>query len=79
MAAATVPEYKTSSPRFAPSLTPETTDIVFGIKETRDRQVNAVRRRARHKIDPGLNLGDAQRHIERQRVAGAGCDCVPAP
>ena len=45
-------------------------------KQTRDRQVHAVGRRALHEVDIGFGLADAQRHFERERVARAAAIAV---
>ena len=77
IAAATVPEYSTSSPRFAPSLMPETTMSCSSSNRPGDREVHAVRRRAVDDVVLALaELEDAQRHVERQRVAGAAAVAV---
>ena len=76
MAAATVPEYSTSSPRLGPSLMPETTMSILEVEEPGDREVHAVGGRAGHEVHARLGFEHAQRHVERQRVAGAAAVAV---
>ena len=65
----TVPEYVTSSPRFHPLLMPETIEIGLASKHVRDRDVDAVGRRAVHRVNAGGDLVDSKRTAKRQRVA----------
>ena len=83
-APATVPEYVTSSPRFQPLLMPETTRSGQPLEHLRDRDVDAVGRRAVHGEDAIVDRLEAQRPAQRQRVAdgarlSAGATIVTSP
>ena len=72
MAAATVPEYSTSSPRFAPSLTPETT--MSNSKSNRPVIARCTQSVGVPLITYQVSVVHAlhaQRHLERQRMARA--------
>ena len=69
IAADTVPEYVTSSPRFVPWLTPDATSTGGSGRSPRTRQVHAVRRRAVHRVLPLRDPIDPERPVQRERVA----------
>ena len=71
MAAATVPEYVTSSARLGPWLMPETISVRPAVlHQVVDRDVRAVGGRAVHRVPALAHLADAQRAMDGDRVRG---------
>ena len=76
IAAATVPEYSTSSPRLAPLIDAGDQHVGLVLEQTRDRDVHAVGRRAVDVVEVVVDALDSQRRLERQRVARAAAVTV---
>jgi hypothetical protein len=76
IAAATVPEYSTSSPRLAPLLIARDQNVRRLLEQPCDRDVHAVRRRAVDVVELSLARSTRSGGLERQRVRGAATVAV---